>query len=117
MQRYTFDLECDRAGVPIYNTSGSHFVGPVIIHYGTPEQRAKYLPRIRSGEDYWAQGYSEPGSGSDLASIKTRAVTDRDDYVVTGQKIWTTMGTGPTACSPSCVPPPPANGRTESRSC
>jgi acyl-CoA dehydrogenase len=92
VQRYIFDLECGRAGVPIYNTSGSHFVGPVIIHYGTPEQRAKYLPRIRSGEDYWAQGYSEPGSGSDLASLKTRAVTDRDDYVVTGQKIWTTMG-------------------------
>jgi acyl-CoA dehydrogenase len=92
VQRYIFDLECGRAGVPIYNTSGSHFVGPVIMHYGTPEQKAKYLPRIRSGEDFWGQGYSEPGSGSDLASLKTKAVTDGDDYVVNGQKIWTSMG-------------------------
>jgi acyl-CoA dehydrogenase len=91
VQRYIFDLECGRAGAPIYNTSGSHFVGPVIIRYGTPAQKEKYLPRIRSGEDYWAQGYSEPGSGSDLASLKTRAESDGDAYVVNGQKIWTTM--------------------------
>ncbi|MFL6797805.1 MAG: acyl-CoA dehydrogenase family protein [Xanthobacteraceae bacterium] len=92
VQRYIFDLECGRAGVPIYNTSGSHFVGPVIIHYGTPEQKAKYLPRIRAGDDFWAQGYSEPGSGSDLASLRTRAVSDGDDYIINGQKIWTSMG-------------------------
>jgi acyl-CoA dehydrogenase len=91
VQRYIFDLECGRAGAPIYNTSGSHFVGPVIIRYGTPAQKDKYLPRIRSGEDYWAQGYSEPGSGSDLASLKTRAESHGDAYVVNGQKIWTTM--------------------------
>ncbi len=90
VERYIFDLECGRAGAVAYNTSGSHFVGPVIIHYGTPAQKGRYLPRIRSGEDYWAQGYSEPGSGSDLASLRTRAVTDGDDYVVNGQKIWTT---------------------------
>ena len=90
VQRYIFDLECGRAGAATYNASGSHFVGPVIIHYGTPEQKDRYLPRIRSGEDYWAQGYSEPGSGSDLASLKTRAVADGDHYVVNGQKIWTT---------------------------
>ena len=90
VQRYIFDIECGSAGAAIYNASGSHFVGPVIIYYGTPEQQAKYLPRIRSGEDYWAQGYSEPGSGSDLASLKTKAETDGDDYVVNGQKIWTT---------------------------
>jgi acyl-CoA dehydrogenase len=90
VQRYIFDLECGRAGATVYNASGSHFVGPVIIHYGTPEQKQTYLPRIRSGEDYWAQGYSEPGSGSDLASLKTKAESDGDDYVVTGQKIWTT---------------------------
>ena len=90
VQRYIFDLECGRAGAATYNASGSHFVGPVIIHYGTPAQKDKYLPRIRSGEDYWAQGYSEPGSGSDLASLKTRAVADGDHYVVNGQKIWTT---------------------------
>ncbi|MGZ3353194.1 MAG: acyl-CoA dehydrogenase family protein, partial [Xanthobacteraceae bacterium] len=90
VQRYIFDLECGRAGAAIYNASGSHFVGPVIIHYGTQEQKNRYLPRIRSGDDYWAQGYSEPGSGSDLASLKTRAVADGDHYVVNGQKIWTT---------------------------
>jgi acyl-CoA dehydrogenase len=92
VERYIFDLECGRAGVPPYNTSGSHFVGPVIIHYGTPEQKDKYLPRIRAGEDFWAQGYSEPGSGSDLASLKTRATSDGDDYIINGQKIWTSMG-------------------------
>ena len=90
VQRYIFDIECGKAGATVYNTSGSHFVGLVIIHYGTSEQKEKFLPRIRSGEDYWGQGYSEPGSGSDLASLKTRAVSDGDDYVVTGQKIWTT---------------------------
>ncbi|HXQ49957.1 MAG TPA: acyl-CoA dehydrogenase family protein [Stellaceae bacterium] len=90
VQHYIFDVECGRAGAPVYNSSGSHFVGPVIMHYGTAEQKAKYLPRIRSGEDHWAQGYSEPGSGSDLASLKTRADSDGDDYIVNGQKIWTT---------------------------
>jgi acyl-CoA dehydrogenase len=90
VQRYIFDLECGSAGAATYNASGSHFVGPVIIHYGTQQQKDRYLPRIRSGEDYWAQGYSEPGSGSDLASMKTRAVADGDHYVVNGQKIWTT---------------------------
>jgi acyl-CoA dehydrogenase len=91
VQRYIFDLECGRAGAATYNASGSHFVGPVIIRYGTPAQKEKYLPGIRSGDDYWAQGYSEPGSGSDLASLKTRAEPDGDDYVINGQKIWTTL--------------------------
>ena len=91
VQRYIFDLECGRAGAAAYNASGSHFVGPVIIRYGTPAQKEKYLPGIRSGEDYWAQGYSEPGSGSDLASLKTRATSDGDHYVINGQKIWTTL--------------------------
>jgi acyl-CoA dehydrogenase len=91
VKRYIFDLECGSAGAAAYNASGSHFVGPVIIRYGTPAQQEKYLPRIHSGDDYWAQGYSEPGSGSDLASLKTRAETDGENYVVNGQKIWTSM--------------------------
>ena len=91
VKRYIFDLECGSAGAAAYNASGSHFVGPVIIRYGTSAQQEKYLPRIRSGEDYWAQGYSEPGSGSDLASLKTRAETDGESYVINGQKIWTSM--------------------------
>jgi acyl-CoA dehydrogenase len=91
VQRYIFEIECGRAGAPVYNGSGSQFVGPVIMRFGTQEQKDKYLPRIRSGEDHWAQGYSEPGSGSDLASLKTRAQSDGDHYLVNGQKIWTTM--------------------------
>src|SRR6201991_2822528 len=69
---------------------GLRMAAPVIMRYGTPEQRAHYLPRILSGEDYWCQGYSEPGSGSDLASLQLRAVQDGDVYVLNGTKIWTT---------------------------
>jgi len=65
-------------------------LGPVLIAFGTPEQKAQYLPRIRRCEDWWCQGYSEPGAGSDLASLKTAAVSDGDDYVINGSKIWTT---------------------------
>lgn len=89
-QRYIFETECGLAGAPTLLPFGIHMVGPVIIRFGTPAQQAHYLPRILSGEDYWCQGYSEPGSGSDLASLKTRAVRDGDDYIVNGTKIWTT---------------------------
>ncbi|WP_299106791.1 acyl-CoA dehydrogenase family protein [uncultured Bradyrhizobium sp.] len=91
-QRWIFEAECARAGVPNVNVMGVKMVGPVIIGFGSPEQQNFYLPRILSGEDYWCQGYSEPGSGSDLASLKTRAERQGNSYVVNGQKTWTTLG-------------------------
>ncbi len=90
MQRYIFDRECGLAGTPSLPGMGLSLCGPVIMGYGTEAQKDYFLPRILSGEQYWCQGYSEPGSGSDLASLKTRAVRDGDDYVVNGTKIWTT---------------------------
>ncbi|MBL6937158.1 MAG: acyl-CoA dehydrogenase family protein [Alphaproteobacteria bacterium] len=90
MQRYIWSAECARAGAPGLAPMGLRMVGPCIMRYGTPEQKARYLPRILSGEDYWCQGYSEPGSGSDLASLQLRATSDGDDYVLNGSKIWTT---------------------------
>jgi alkylation response protein AidB-like acyl-CoA dehydrogenase len=90
LQRYIFEKECAIAGTPSLSVLGLKLVGPVICRFGTPEQKARFLPRILSGEDLWCQGYSEPGSGSDLASLKTRAVRDGDSYRVDGSKIWTT---------------------------
>lgn len=90
MQRYIFAEECALAGAPSLAPMGLRMVGPCIMHYGTPEQKAYYLPRILSGEDYWCQGYSEPEAGSDLAALKTSAASDGDDYIVNGSKIWTT---------------------------
>jgi alkylation response protein AidB-like acyl-CoA dehydrogenase len=90
MQRYIFASECARAGTPALSPMGLRMCGPVIMRYGTQAQKDFYLPRILAGEDYWCQGYSEPGSGSDLASLQCRAVRDGDDYVINGTKIWTT---------------------------
>ncbi len=90
MQRYIFASECAIAGAPPLAPMGLGMVGPCIIGYGTPEQKAYYLPRILAGEDYWCQGYSEPQSGSDLASLSLRAERDGDHYVLNGSKIWTT---------------------------
>ncbi len=89
-ERHIFASECARAGAPSLSPMGLRMVAPVIMHYGTAEQKAWYLPRILSGEDYWCQGYSEPGSGSDLASLALRADRDGDHYVINGSKIWTT---------------------------
>ncbi len=91
IQRYIFARESTAADCPRIFSMGVRMVGPVIMKFGTPEQKAKYLPRIVSGDDVWCQGYSEPGSGSDLASLKTRAVVEGDDYVINGSKIWTTF--------------------------
>lgn len=90
MQRYIFASEFARAGAPGLAPMGLGMVGPCIIGYGTPEQKAHYLPRLLAGEDYWCQGYSEPGSGSDLASLQLKAESDGDDYILNGTKIWTT---------------------------
>ena len=90
VQRYIFEKECAVAGAPNLTVLGLKLVAPVIYTFGTPEQKAYYLPRILSGEDYWCQGFSEPGSGSDLASLQTRAVRDGDTYLINGSKIWTT---------------------------
>jgi alkylation response protein AidB-like acyl-CoA dehydrogenase len=89
-ERHIFASECARAGAPSLSPMGLRMVAPAIMHYGTAEQKAWYLPRILSGEDYWCQGYSEPGSGSDLASLSLRADRDGDHYVLNGSKIWTT---------------------------
>ena len=89
-EKFIFEKECALAGAPALAILGLRLVGPVICAFGTPEQKARFLPRILNGDDYWCQGYSEPGSGSDLASLKTAARLDGDEYIVNGSKIWTT---------------------------
>ncbi len=93
IQRYLFDEETLLGGAPRIIASGIQMLGPVLLAYGTPEQRAKYLPDIRASRTWWAQGFSEPGSGSDLASLRTTAVLDGDHFVVNGHKIWTSYAT------------------------
>jgi acyl-CoA dehydrogenase len=90
VQRHLFAAECAAAGAPSLAPMGLGMCGPVLMGHGTPEQQGYYLPRILSGEDYWCQGYSEPGAGSDLASLQLRAERDGDHYVLHGTKLWTT---------------------------
>jgi len=92
VQRYIFEEELGYVGSPPLIPFGLAMCGPVLLRFGTEAQKRRFLPRIYDGEDFWCQGYSEPGSGSDLASLKTKAVRDGDHYVVNGQKIWTTLG-------------------------
>ncbi|ODV44503.1 acyl-CoA dehydrogenase [Cupriavidus sp. UYMMa02A] len=89
LQRLAFDEECTAAGTPTQDTGAQKLLGPVLNEFATPEQKAEHLPHIFNGTRFWCQGFSEPGSGSDLASLRTQAVRDGDDYVVNGQKIWT----------------------------
>jgi acyl-CoA dehydrogenase len=89
-QKYIFSKECYHAGAPMLIPLGLLMLAPVIMAFGTEEQKTEYLPKILHGEHYWCQGYSEPGAGSDLASLKLKAESDGDDYVVNGSKIWTT---------------------------
>ncbi|MDP2133560.1 MAG: acyl-CoA dehydrogenase family protein [Sulfuritalea sp.] len=92
VQQHIFDEECADAGAPMQLPFGLKMVAPVIMAFGNPEQQQRFLPRIIDGTDWWCQGYSEPGSGSDLASLKMRAVRDGNQYVANGQKTWTTLG-------------------------
>ncbi|HEX9718178.1 MAG TPA: acyl-CoA dehydrogenase family protein [Ramlibacter sp.] len=91
VQKHLFEEECALAGAPRIVPFGPVMVAPVIMAFGTPEQQQRFLPGIASGEVWWSQGYSEPGSGSDLASVKCRAERKGDKYIVNGQKTWTTL--------------------------
>jgi len=91
VQRHLFEEECALAGAPRIVPFGPVMVAPVIMAFGSPEQQRRHLPGIASGDVWWCQGYSEPGAGSDLASLKTRAERRGDKYVVNGQKTWTTL--------------------------
>jgi alkylation response protein AidB-like acyl-CoA dehydrogenase len=92
VQRHLFEEECALAGAPRVAPFGPVMVAPVIMAFGSKEQQQRFLPGIASGDVWWSQGYSEPGSGSDLASLKTRAERRGDKYIVNGQKTWTTLG-------------------------
>ncbi|HEX6158230.1 MAG TPA: acyl-CoA dehydrogenase family protein [Burkholderiales bacterium] len=89
VQRYIFEEELGFAGCPPLMPFGLSMCAPVLLAFGTEEQKKRFLPRIYNGDDFWCQGYSEPGSGSDLASLKTKAVHKENHYLVNGQKIWT----------------------------
>ena len=92
VERHIFEEECALANAPRIVPFGLNMLGPVLIKFGSEAQQKEILPRILDGTDWWCQGYSEPGAGSDLASLKTRAVRDGDEYVINGQKTWTTLG-------------------------
>jgi alkylation response protein AidB-like acyl-CoA dehydrogenase len=92
VQQYIFEEESAAAGAPRAIPFGLKMVAPVIMAFGSPAQQQRFLPRILSADDWWCQGYSEPGAGSDLASLKTRAVREGEHYLINGQKTWTTLG-------------------------
>ena len=92
VQRHIFEEEATQAHAPRVLPFGLLMIGPVLMQFGTSEQKEYYLPRILNGEHWWCQGYSEPGAGSDLAALRTQAVLDGDHYIVNGQKTWTTLG-------------------------
>ena len=90
VERFIFEYECGVGGAPERTPMGFRYVGPVLAHFGNAWQQSRFLPPLLASEHYWAQGFSEPGAGSDLAALKTTAVLDGDEYVVNGSKIWTT---------------------------
>jgi alkylation response protein AidB-like acyl-CoA dehydrogenase len=89
---YIFEEECAKGGAPRLISFGLKMIAPVLMAFGNAAQQQRFLPKIMAAEEWWCQGYSEPGAGSDLASLKTRAVRDGDHYIVNGQKTWTTLG-------------------------
>jgi alkylation response protein AidB-like acyl-CoA dehydrogenase len=91
IQQHIFEEECALAGAPRQLPFGLRMVGPVLMKFGDEAQKRRFLPRIPSAQDWWCQGYSEPGAGSDLASVTTRAYLKGDRYIVNGQKTWTTL--------------------------
>jgi acyl-CoA dehydrogenase len=90
MQHFIFETEAGRVGAPLLAPFGLKYLGPVLIRFGTQEQRRRFLPRILNGEDYWCQGYSEPNAGSDLAGLQCTAHREGNDYILNGTKLWTT---------------------------
>ena len=92
VERLLFEIETFKAGAPRLLSFGLTMIGPVLMKFGNEQQKSHYLPRIINMDDWWCQGYSEPGSGSDLASLKTRAERQGDKYIINGQKTWTTLG-------------------------
>lgn len=89
LKRMVFEIEMANADAPPRNPFGFHLIGPVLCEFGTEQQKARYLPAILDGSEFWCQGFSEPNAGSDLASLKTMATLEGDHYVVNGQKTWT----------------------------
>jgi alkylation response protein AidB-like acyl-CoA dehydrogenase len=89
-RRFILSEELELSGAPMLSPFGLAMVGPAIMQFGSPEQKARFLPKILSGEEVWCQGYSEPGAGSDLASLRTAATIEGDELVIEGQKTWTT---------------------------
>ena len=90
-KRYILDQELALADTPTIIPFGVTMIGPVLMHYGTPKQQSFFLPKILNSDHWWCQGYSEPGSGSDLASLKTKAILKGDKYIINGTKTWTTL--------------------------
>ena len=105
-QVVTFKRELTLARAPRLMVQGVDYVGPVVIEFRSEEQKSQILPRIRRGEDWWAQGFSEPGAGSDLAALKCRAERDGDGYIINGTKIWTTYAH---QCNKICNYSPPSS--------
>jgi alkylation response protein AidB-like acyl-CoA dehydrogenase len=92
LQNIIYTEELERAGAPLpYLGMGLGLLGPTLMHWGTEEQKRRHLPKILSGDEVWCQGYSEPNAGSDLASLQTSAIEDGDDFIVNGQKVWTSL--------------------------